>query len=326
MLDFIKYLVRHHQSNANTFRVGGGVSTIQDVANLTFPIDFHSWIHKIASLFAFRHDRDIRRRALEIGFHVLLFFPFLGNEKDIMIDHLEKGFLEYIDLILSLQPDSFEDWWEKRIRFPFSEFMLDHTETRDMICLKFAIKIAIELSCYSCNIWEKVSSLAPNLKKNWEAELIHLFGDHDSDLLKILFRLLSIAEPTVNFRLFLRFLDAINFDHESIMDLIMIDPDLAVDYLSEILLHISSHPFLFKCNCKEIQRTDQVISNPSSFDEADTADNEEEDNENEETDYFESTRATFGDLLALLAASTTSKQQTKKLEISFTKAFTSGLS
>ena len=121
-LDFTKYLVRKAKINTRE------ITSIEQFANLGFYLDFTPWIHKIARLFAYPLDKDIRRRALEIGFHILILLPYLENEKNTMFDIFEKGLMEYIDLIVTTTPHSLDVWWEKRKRSPFSEFMLGHDE------------------------------------------------------------------------------------------------------------------------------------------------------------------------------------------------------
>lgn len=119
-----------------------------------------------------------------------------------------------------------------------------------------------------------------------------LFGDHDSDLVKIVHALLILQQAqsklSVTTRidsnsLFLRFLNFVDFDEHTLADLVMSDPEVTIGYMIDICDHVLASPIEFEKTCADFRH--QFLSNEER--------NDAKRQRTNVTDYFGSFTSTF---------------------------------
>lgn len=286
LLDYLKYLV----PNKVAIRKTSNTRIVK-------------WLQFIGSSFlAYSSDRDVRRRAFQISLLALS----IAEETDrvLLYPYYCTGLAQYVKMVNGMNLNnkdrscySLADWWRLRKQNPICEFMLDSKEIRDLTCMKLAIRLALDLFLQNKQetYWSEMKNLIVGLVENWESEIIALFSDHDSELLLVLSRLLLVADPRSNFRLLLSFLDSIDFDQDSLLDLLLVDQDTMFLYLQGILSLIAQQREVFEQICLEKSRQNGK-SATSTFEEEIRGGSDLED----ETDYLSSTACTLADLVTLL--------------------------
>jgi DNA-directed RNA polymerase subunit F len=135
-------------------------------------------------------------------------------------------------------------------------FVLEPREL-DAISIKEAIKLELK--------WKRIENLSLDHEK--AKKYLALFSDHDSELLEYLLLSFHILPSAFRFELFLDFLDIIDFDPTSLLDIHMVDTFKCNIYLKSIFAAIQDDKTgFFECCEKKSTDTDYFLSFCTCFD------------------------------------------------------------
>ena len=228
-------------------------------------IDGKDW-SLVSGLFTFG-NRDIRKRAFQISTIITKLLPQTWDTA------YRDGLVDYLEFLVSEKKDLMA-WWTDRKHRPISEFMLDPRENLDLLSIRLAIKLYLSIQVQD-DVLDTTFDFKPFLV-NAESDLFDLFGNHDCELLEILYLLLqrNLLDPI---RMALFFFNFIDFDHTVLLDIYMSDQDVVELYLSSLLELIEGQSIEnLKCTSLNVQECMAM-------------------DDDQDTDYFSSFQSTLLD-------------------------------
>jgi hypothetical protein len=175
--------------------------------------------------------RSIRKRALQI------MNRFDAKEFAFMEDRLGR--------ILELMPTTQDKTY----------FVLNPNEP-DLVTFREAVKLSLRIH----------AAKGASLNYTTSSAYLTLFSDHDTEMLDFLELCCAVHSTGDQLRLFLQFLDIIDFDHITLLDIYLSCPDVCHRYLQKALTTIKEHEGLFVELCNDLQNeTDYFLSFRSCF-------------------------------------------------------------